>query len=442
VTKTVISIEHLSKYYRLGLIGGGTLREDVDRWWAKVRGKPDPLATVDMEDQKSRKGGEIWALRDVNLEVKEGEILGVIGRNGAGKSTLLKILSRITAPTSGSAVIRGRVGSLLEVGTGFHPELTGRENIYLNGTILGMTKPEVARKLDEIVEFAEMSKFIDTPVKRYSSGMTVRLAFAVAAHLEPEILIVDEVLAVGDATFQAKCLGKMRDVTATDARTVLFVSHNMASIQSLCHRAVYLDKGRVSYNGEVDAAISRYNSEAMGLQATSLSVRPDRKGNGVLRFVDCYFTDGNGKRLEALMTGKNILVHLKYTASQDIRNINVAFNLYEHSGNVLMNFNCVDAGGAIPNASSDGEFVCEIPRFPLRAGRYFGNLHCTVNGQVADWVEEAFVVDAIDGDFFGTGKLVSQGKFVAKHHWRVKSLYELHSTDGDSHAAFCKGKAE
>ena len=208
----VIRVENLSKYYRLGEIGGGTLREDLNRWWAKVRGRPDPLLRIGETDYRNREDGQIWALRDINLEVQEGEILGIIGRNGAGKSTLLKILSRITAPTEGRVKIRGRIGSLLEVGTGFHPELTGRENIYLNGTILGMTRPEVTRKLDEIIDFAEIGQFIDTPVKRYSSGMTVRLAFAVAAHLEPEILIVDEVLAVGDAAFQKKCLGKMQDV--------------------------------------------------------------------------------------------------------------------------------------------------------------------------------------------------------------------------------------
>ena len=215
----VIQVEHLSKYYRLGLIGGGTLREDVNRWWANLRGQPDPLLRIGESDHGNRKDGQLWALRDINFEVKQGEILGIIGRNGAGKSTLLKILSRITAPTEGRIKIRGRVGSLLEVGTGFHPELTGRENIYLNGTILGMTRPEVSRKLDEIVEFAEMAQFIDTPVKRYSSGMTVRLAFAVAAHLEPEILIIDEVLAVGDARFRRSVWGRWRMSPGMGARS-------------------------------------------------------------------------------------------------------------------------------------------------------------------------------------------------------------------------------
>ena len=257
----VIQVENLSKYYRLGLIGGGTLNEDMHRWIAKMRGKPDPLLKLGENDHGNRKDGQIWALKDVNLEVNEGEILGIIGRNGAGKSTLLKILSKITAPTNGRIKIKGRIGSLLEVGTGFHPELTGRENIYLNGTILGMSRFEVTSKLEEIVSFAEMSEFIDTPVKRYSSGMRVRLAFAVAAHLEPEILIVDEVLAVGDAAFQKRCLGKMKDV-AGQGRTILFVSHNMTSIKSLCTRAFLLEKGTEHISGDVDKVVNEYLSDA------------------------------------------------------------------------------------------------------------------------------------------------------------------------------------
>jgi lipopolysaccharide transport system ATP-binding protein len=242
---TVISVENVSKRYRLGLIGGGTLSADLERWWARVRGKPDPLLKacperkrrIGQEDHSNRQGEYIWALRDVSFEVQQGEVLGIIGRNGAGKSTLLKILSRVTAPISGQVKVKGRVASLLEVGTGFHPELTGRENIYLNGAILGMKKAEIDRKFDEIVAFAEIEKFMDTPVKRYSSGMYVRLAFAVAAHLEPEILLVDEVLAVGDAAFQKKCLGKMGDV-AREGRTVLFVSHNMGVIREIALRAL------------------------------------------------------------------------------------------------------------------------------------------------------------------------------------------------------------
>src|SRR5881398_1705073 len=271
---TVIEVDDVWKRYRLGIIGTGTLRHDFERWWHRVRGKPDPHVKVGETANRrteaattakaySSRGSaelgdyEVWALRGVSFEVKQGEILGIIGRNGAGKSTLLKILSRVTSPTKGEVRIKGRIASLLEVGTGFHPELTGRENIFLNGAILGMTKAEIRTKLDEIVAFAEIDKFLDTPVKRYSSGMYVRLAFAVAAHLEPEILIVDEVLAVGDVQFQKKCLGKMGDVSR-EGRTVLFVSHNMTAIRALCERGLLLDDGILLKNGTTEDAIHAY----------------------------------------------------------------------------------------------------------------------------------------------------------------------------------------
>lgn len=253
---SVVSIENVSKSYRLGVIGSGTLREDLQSWWHRKRGLPDPNLRVD-QAHLAVDGQTLWALRDISLEVEQGEVLGIIGRNGAGKSTLLKILSRVTAPTSGRIRVKGRVASLLEVGTGFHPELTGRENIFLNGAILGMTKAEVVKKFDEIVAFSEIEQFIDTPVKRYSSGMYVRLAFAVAAHLDPEILVVDEVLAVGDAAFQKKCIGKMGDV-AKGGRTVLFVSHNMQAVSQITSRAIVLDKGMVSFGGRPQEAISHY----------------------------------------------------------------------------------------------------------------------------------------------------------------------------------------
>lgn len=259
---TVISIERLSKSYSLGQISTGTFAHDLAVWWAKARGKPNPLLRVGEKDYGNRTGEEIWALRQVSFTVERGEILGIIGRNGAGKSTLLKILSRITAPTSGKIKVKGRIASLLEVGTGFHPELTGRENIYLNGAILGMKRDEITRKFDEIVDFSEVEEFIDTPVKRYSSGMYVRLAFAVAAHLEPEILVVDEVLAVGDAAFQKKCLGKMGDV-ARGGRTVLFVSHNMAALSAICDRCVLLARGEKQLDGSAKTVIHDYLSESI-----------------------------------------------------------------------------------------------------------------------------------------------------------------------------------
>jgi lipopolysaccharide transport system ATP-binding protein len=259
----IIKIENLSKIYRLGQIGTGTLRDDYKRWIYKIRGKEDPFLKIGEANDRNKKGNSdyIYALKDINLEVMPGEILGIIGKNGAGKSSLLKILSKVTGPTTGSISYNGRIGSLLEVGTGFHPELTGRENIFLNGAILGMTKTEIKSKFDEIVDFSGVERYIDTPVKRYSSGMMVRLGFAVAAHLEPEILVVDEVLAVGDAEFQKKAIGKMQDVSKNEGRTVLFVSHNMASINKLCKKGVVLENGGITYNGEVEDAINYYLSQ-------------------------------------------------------------------------------------------------------------------------------------------------------------------------------------
>ena len=266
MSDTIIKIENLSKQYRLGVVGTRTLSGDVQRWMARIRGKEDPFLKIGEENKLDSRSSEyIWALRDINIEVKRGEVLGIIGKNGAGKSTLLKILSRVTGPTTGSIKTFGRIASLLEVGTGFHPELTGRENIFLNGAIMGMNRHEVRVKLDEIVAFAGVEKYLDTPVKRYSSGMHVRLAFAVAAHLEPDILVVDEVLAVGDAEFQKKAIGKMREVSQGEGRTVLFVSHNMASVKALCSKAIILENGKVKMAGTTDECVSIYLSANDGM---------------------------------------------------------------------------------------------------------------------------------------------------------------------------------
>jgi len=258
---TNIQVENIGKQYRLGEVGTGTISHDLNRWWARIRGKEDPLAKVGEVNDRTRKGNSdfVWALKDINFEVKQGEVVGIIGRNGAGKSTLLKILSKVTQPSVGNIRLKGRVASLLEVGTGFHPELTGRENIFLNGALLGMTKAEIKSKFDEIVDFAGVERYIDTPVKRYSSGMYVRLAFAVAAFLEPEILIVDEVLAVGDSEFQNKCLGRMKDVSANDGRTVLFVSHNLPSLKAICERGILLQNGQLAGDGSISDIIEQYS---------------------------------------------------------------------------------------------------------------------------------------------------------------------------------------
>jgi lipopolysaccharide transport system ATP-binding protein len=260
VKDIILKAENISKQYRLGTVGTGTLSHDLNRWWHQIRGKEDPYLKIGDTNDRSTKGNSeyVWALQDINFEVERGEVLGIIGKNGAGKSTLLKILSKVTAPTTGSIKSRGRIASLLEVGTGFNPELTGKENIFLNGAILGMSKKEIASKLDEIVEFSGCERYIDTPVKRYSSGMTVRLAFAVAAFLEPEILVIDEVLAVGDAEFQKKAIGKMQDISKSEGRTVLFVSHNMAAVKQLCTRGIVMEQGKVVFNGYIDDALNQY----------------------------------------------------------------------------------------------------------------------------------------------------------------------------------------
>ena len=287
----VIKVDGLGKQYQLGVIGTGTLSHDLNRWWAKVRGKEDPYLLVDSSGGVATDANFVWAFRDVSFELNAGDVLGIFGKNGAGKSTMLKILSQVTTPTTGTAKVKGRIASLLEVGTGFHPELTGRENVYLNGAILGMTHREIRTRFDEIVEFSGVSKFIDTPVKRYSSGMKVRLGFAVAAHLEPEILIIDEVLAVGDADFQKKCLGKMKDVSG-QGRTVLFVSHNMAAVSTLCSRAILLGNGTITFSGSTNDAVNLYLNEnkdsrniencrihGMGKKARILSIEPIGKSD-------------------------------------------------------------------------------------------------------------------------------------------------------------------
>ncbi len=274
-----IKIDHVSKEYRLGAIGGGTLRGDLQSWWASVRGREDPNSQIGSSGEK-RRGERFQALKDVSFSVKKGEALGIIGHNGAGKSTLLKLLSRVTAPTKGTISYNGRIASMLEVGTGFHPELTGRENVYMNGAILGMTKAEIDRKFDQIVEFAEMEKFIDTPVKRYSSGMYVKLAFAVAAHLDSEIMVMDEVLAVGDMKFQQKCLGKMGDAAGAEGRTVLYVSHNMNTIRQLCTRCLVLDHGSLIFDGDVEKAIDIYAQTAVQELRQTVDLR-SKKHTGV-----------------------------------------------------------------------------------------------------------------------------------------------------------------
>jgi lipopolysaccharide transport system ATP-binding protein len=294
MSNTVIKVENLGKQYRLGEVGTGTISHDLNRWWNRVRGKEDPYLKVGETNDRTKKGESnlVWALKDINFELKQGEAVGIIGRNGAGKSTMLKLLSRVTGPSLGNIKVKGRIAALLEVGTGFHPELTGRENVFLNGAILGMTKSEIIRKFDEIVDFSGVERYIDTPVKRYSSGMYVRLAFAVAAHLESEILIVDEVLAVGDAEFQKKCLGKMGDVSKGEGRTVLFVSHNLQAISAFCQKGIILDSGMLHSIKGVDESIHAYMGLMRDFKFNSETSKKDRKsrtsGKASFQKMGCY----------------------------------------------------------------------------------------------------------------------------------------------------------
>ncbi|RXR17766.1 ATP-binding cassette domain-containing protein [Flavobacterium amnicola] len=361
MSEVILKIENVSKQYRLGQVGTGTISHDLNRWWAKIRGKEDPFLKIGETNDRSKKGDSeyVWALQNINFEVDRGEVLGIIGKNGAGKSTLLKILSRVTSPTTGSIKTKGRIASLLEVGTGFHPEMTGRENIYLNGAILGMTKKEITSKIDEIIEFSGCERYIDTPVKRYSSGMMVRLAFAVAAHLDPEILVVDEVLAVGDAEFQKKAIGKMKDISKQSGRTVLFVSHNMAAVESLCTRVISMRNGTVLSSGNPTKIISEY------LQDSSFSERKvkfesisDAIGNANIRIMYASIENASATDKDSVIdVTSTIDFRMKIVNLTNKETISIGYDLLTIKGDVVFGsgnkFNCTIGGVT--------EVSCQIP---------------------------------------------------------------------------------
>lgn len=327
----ILKAENISKQYRLGQVGTGTLSHDFNRWWHKIRGKEDPYLKIGDINDRSTKGTSdyVWALQDINFEVQRGEVLGIIGKNGAGKSTLLKILSKVTAPTTGSIKSRGRIASLLEVGTGFNGEMTGRENIFLNGAILGMTKKEITSKLDEIIEFSGCERYIDTPVKRYSSGMTVRLAFAVAAFLEPEILVVDEVLAVGDAEFQKKAIGKMQDISKGEGRTVLFVSHNMAAVKSLCTRGIVLEHGKVIFEGNVEEAVNKYFDDEKQFAHKEWNIESSPKTN-FLRLLNAKVLNENDELELNHSITNSITIQFTYEILEEGHVFTHGFNLFNN----------------------------------------------------------------------------------------------------------------
>lgn len=367
---------------------------------------------------------EIWALKNVNFEVKQGEVIGIIGRNGAGKSTLLKILSRITEPTTGRVTIKGRVASLLEVGTGFHPELTGRENIYLNGAILGMSRAEIKKKFDEIVAFAEIEKYLDTPVKRYSSGMYVRLAFAVAAHLEPEILLVDEVLAVGDAAFQKKCLGKMGDV-AKEGRTVLFVSHNMGAIEHLCARTMLLDEGHLIRDGATKNTIASYTQLGFVLRKRDLSDFSKRKGSGEVRIINISLRDRDNRPINAARCGESIKIILKFAKLHlgFNRNIYVSVLCKTMLGTpVFLQHNRM-AGVDFTNLPERGEFICEIDTLNLAPSTYLLTATILAGSDYIDAIEDAFELTVEAGDCLGHGEVppLSFGPLLMKAKWSIRN---------------------
>lgn len=329
----IIEVHNVSKQYRLGQVGTGSLSHDINRWWHRLRGKEDPYLRIGEANDRTARGSSdyVWALQDISFSVQPGEVLGIIGRNGAGKSTLLKILSRITAPSTGSYTLRGRVASLLEVGTGMHPELTGRENIYLNGAILGMRKKEIDRKLDAIVDFAGVARYLDTPVKRYSSGMHVRLGFAVAAHLEPDILIVDEVLAVGDAEFQKKCLGKMQEVSRNEGRTVLFVSHNMEALARICQTAICLQNGSISDYGECTQVVEKYISTELKLASIIRFKEKLAPGNKKCKLISAQLISVQGENKNIFYIDEKIGLRIELEITEETNNMLMGFNLHNYA---------------------------------------------------------------------------------------------------------------
>jgi len=407
----VIKVENLSKAYQLGNFGTGTISRDFERYWARIRGKEDPFLKIGEENDRSVKGQSdvVWSLNNINFDIEKGDAVGIIGRNGAGKSTLLKILSRVTSPTTGSVKIKGRIASLLEVGTGFHPELTGRENIYLNGAILGMRKAEIKRKFDEIVDFSGVERYIDTPVKRYSSGMYVRLAFAVAAHLESEILIVDEVLAVGDAEFQKKCLGKMGDVSKGEGRTVLFVSHNMAAVNQLCSSSILLKHGLISEIGPTSRVVDNYLKADISAEDHIFfnNIKTNRVGNQKVKFRDVFLKKTNQVKTRVFSIGESIHIVFSlefYKPNQQA--VKTAIELKTVDGIRLANMIDIDSGfqveAGLLNPATFEVIMKDVRLYP---GTYYLSLYAgdMSSSEGYDYLEDCVSFEIIDG-----GKLTSR----------------------------------
>ncbi len=389
----ILKAENISKQYRLGQVGTGTLSHDLNRWWHQVRGKENPYLKIGDTNDRSTKAESdyVWALQDINFEVERGEVLGIIGKNGAGKSTLLKILSKVTAPTTGIIKCRGRIASLLEVGTGFNGEMTGRENIFLNGAILGMTKKEITAKLEEIIEFSGCERYIDTPVKRYSSGMTVRLAFAVAAFLEPEILVIDEVLAVGDAEFQKKAIGKMQDISKQGGRTVLFVSHNMAAVKSLCTKAIVLENGKVTKEDNVENAVSYYLSgDSESENRKTFSSDYDKKE---FRLHEISLNPIGRTSDEVIDEYQKIEINTFFTLKDISKKLHVTFVLNNESGEPLFTISHVNNNLKLKEGLN--KIKCTLPEGFLNVGTYYMSFYVIEDAKTTLFVEKDIMVFTI-----------------------------------------------
>lgn len=415
-----LKIENVSKMYKLGVISTGTLSHDLNRWYHRVRGLEDPyqkIAEANIQEQHGE-SGYVWALKDVSFDVKQGEAIGIIGKNGAGKSTLLKILSRVTSLTKGEIKINGRIASLLEVGTGFHPELTGRENIFLNGAILGMKKHEIRSKLNEIIAFSGVERYVDTPVKRYSSGMRVRLAFAVAAHLEPEILVVDEVLAVGDAEFQKKAIGKMQDVSQNQGRTVLFVSHNMGAVKSLCGKGLIMKNGFASPIMTAEEAVNRYLEESSSedlINEFEIDKNLDIRNYKIfIEKAQCFGSNGS----KVYKCGDDLVFDIQYRSKGSFFG-DLHLGIYDGYGTKISHLSFSYTTGDAIHFNEAGRIVCKIESLPLVPGRYSVNLSLTLGGSPHHRVRNAFVFQVEPGDFFKNGKMPSfdQAKFLINSEW-------------------------
>lgn len=421
-----IEFENIGKQYRLGLVSTGTIAHDLNRWWTmNVLCKEDPYLKIGETNDRSHKGHSnyVWALKDLNFSIEEGDVVGVIGKNGAGKSTLLKLLSRVTTPTTGTIKSRGRIASLLEVGTGFHPEMTGRENIYLNGAIMGMTKSEITRKLDEIVDFSGCERYIDTPVKRYSSGMTVRLGFAIAAHLEPEILVVDEVLAVGDAEFQKKAIGKMQDVAKGEGRTVLFVSHNMTSVRHLCKHGILLENGEIKCSGKINDVVDYYVESMYEESFLPISKMPRlQKFTDVLHFTDMKFLDRNNHNIIP-KCGSYVKIRVFFQLKMDVKSCCLSIGLREVSGTTLIDMPSFVTVPPFTFMEGPHFADCVIERLPLTGGNYRMSLWAECDKNLSDYIDNIRFSVAED-DFFGQGRempTMFHGKIVlCDHMWCVR----------------------